>query len=89
MVSLISSCYTASTSNGTTAGTYIRGLETTATYEPSTQQFVLHSPTLTSIKWWPGTCKCCPSAAAAVVSYSVLWLLQWVTLPHMLLLLLD
>ena len=70
MVSLISSCCTASTSNGTTAGTYIRGLETTATYEPSTQQFILHSPTLTSIKWWPGTCKCCPSAAA-VVSYSV------------------
>ncbi|XP_036383996.1 peroxisomal acyl-coenzyme A oxidase 1 isoform X1 [Megalops cyprinoides] len=35
-------------------GTHIRALETTATYDPSTQEFVLNSPTVTSIKWWPG-----------------------------------
>ncbi|XP_053613248.1 probable peroxisomal acyl-coenzyme A oxidase 1 [Plodia interpunctella] len=35
-------------------GTFIRGLETTATYDPNTKEFVLHSPTLTSYKWWPG-----------------------------------
>eukprot|EP00879_Flechtneria_rotunda_P021197 GHRR01022330.1.p1 GENE.GHRR01022330.1~~GHRR01022330.1.p1 ORF type:complete len:634 (+),score=214.56 GHRR01022330.1:589-2490(+) len=35
-------------------GTFVRGLETTATYDASTQEFVLHSPTLTSTKWWPG-----------------------------------
>ena len=35
-------------------GTFIRGLETTATYDPSTKEFVLNSPTLTSYKWWPG-----------------------------------
>jgi len=35
-------------------GTFIRGLETTATYDPSTEEFVLNSPTLTSYKWWPG-----------------------------------
>ncbi|KAI8488215.1 Peroxisomal acyl-coenzyme A oxidase 1 [Branchiostoma belcheri] len=35
-------------------GTFVRGLETTATYDPSTQEFVIHSPTLTSTKWWPG-----------------------------------
>ncbi|PAA84744.1 hypothetical protein BOX15_Mlig009939g1 [Macrostomum lignano] len=35
-------------------GTFLRGIETTATYDPSSQQFVLHSPTTTSIKWWPG-----------------------------------
>ena len=36
-------------------GTYLRGLETTATYDKSTQEFVIHSPTLTSIKFWPGS----------------------------------
>ncbi|KAA0723829.1 Peroxisomal acyl-coenzyme A oxidase 1 [Triplophysa tibetana] len=35
-------------------GTHIRGLETTATYHPATQEFVLNSPTISSIKWWPG-----------------------------------
>jgi len=35
-------------------GSYIRGLETTATYDPKTQEFILNSPTLTSLKWWPG-----------------------------------
>ncbi|XP_052748854.1 probable peroxisomal acyl-coenzyme A oxidase 1 [Galleria mellonella] len=35
-------------------GTFIRGLETTATYDPATEEFVLHSPTLTAYKWWPG-----------------------------------
>ncbi|XP_052748855.1 probable peroxisomal acyl-coenzyme A oxidase 1 [Galleria mellonella] len=35
-------------------GTFLRGLETTATYDPATEEFVLHSPTLTAYKWWPG-----------------------------------
>uniref|UniRef100_A0AAY5KYY4 Acyl-coenzyme A oxidase n=1 Tax=Esox lucius TaxID=8010 RepID=A0AAY5KYY4_ESOLU len=35
-------------------GTHLRGLETTATYDPATQEFVLNSPTVSSIKWWPG-----------------------------------
>lgn len=38
-------------------GTFVRGLETTATYDPSTKEFVLNSPTLTSYKWWPGGCE--------------------------------
>lgn len=35
-------------------GSFVRGLETTATYNPSTKTFTLHSPTLSSTKWWPG-----------------------------------
>lgn len=35
-------------------GTFIRGLETTATYDSKTEEFILNSPTLTSFKWWPG-----------------------------------
>ncbi len=35
-------------------GTFVRGLETTATYDPQTEHFIIHSPTLTSTKWWPG-----------------------------------
>lgn len=35
-------------------GTFVRGLETTATYDAEKEEFILHSPTLTSTKWWPG-----------------------------------
>jgi hypothetical protein len=31
-------------------GTFIRGLETTATYDPKTKEFVLHSPQITAYK---------------------------------------
>ncbi|EDO36279.1 predicted protein [Nematostella vectensis] len=36
-------------------GTFIRAIETTATYDTTTQEFVLHSPSLTAAKWWPGS----------------------------------
>jgi len=36
-------------------GSNVRGLETTATFDPDTDEIVLHSPTLTSTKWWPGS----------------------------------
>lgn len=32
----------------------LRDIETTATFDPSTDQFILNSPTLTSTKWWIG-----------------------------------
>ncbi|XP_064597795.1 peroxisomal acyl-coenzyme A oxidase 1-like [Liolophura sinensis] len=35
-------------------GTFIRGLETTATFDPKTDEFVMNTPSLTSMKWWPG-----------------------------------
>nr|XP_053644076.1 LOW QUALITY PROTEIN: peroxisomal acyl-coenzyme A oxidase 1-like [Cherax quadricarinatus] len=35
-------------------GTFVRGLETRATYDPQFEEFVLHTPTITATKWWPG-----------------------------------
>ncbi|KAF8190757.1 peroxisomal oxidase [Mycena galopus ATCC 62051] len=35
-------------------GTNVRRLETTAIYLPETREFEIHSPTLTSTKWWIG-----------------------------------
>ncbi|OBR04555.1 Acyl-coenzyme A oxidase [Colletotrichum higginsianum IMI 349063] len=36
-------------------GSNVRGLETTATWDPSDKTFVLHSPHLTASKWWIGS----------------------------------
>eukprot|EP00931_Biecheleriopsis_adriatica_P042963 TRINITY_DN24525_c0_g1_i2.p1 TRINITY_DN24525_c0_g1~~TRINITY_DN24525_c0_g1_i2.p1 ORF type:complete len:684 (+),score=155.84 TRINITY_DN24525_c0_g1_i2:41-2092(+) len=44
-------------------GSNLRGLETTATYDKGTQEFIIHSPTLTSMKWWPTGMYCCTHAA--------------------------
>ena len=35
-------------------GSFLRGLETTATYLPDTEEFDIHSPSITSTKWWIG-----------------------------------
>ncbi|ORZ25629.1 acyl-CoA dehydrogenase/oxidase C-terminal [Absidia repens] len=35
-------------------GSNVQGLETTATYIPETNEFEIHSPTLTASKWWIG-----------------------------------
>eukprot|EP01018_Ginkgo_biloba_P002585 Gb_39042 [translate_table: standard] len=35
-------------------GSNVQGLETTATFDPNSDEFILNSPTLTSSKWWPG-----------------------------------
>lgn len=35
-------------------GSDVAGIETTATFDKATDEFVIHSPTLTSIKMWPG-----------------------------------
>ena len=36
-------------------GSNVAGIETTATFDKSTDQFIIHSPTVTSSKFWPGT----------------------------------
>jgi len=35
-------------------GTFVRGIETTATLDLETDEFVIHSPSLSSTKFWPG-----------------------------------
>ncbi|XP_075794518.1 peroxisomal acyl-coenzyme A oxidase 2 [Pelodiscus sinensis] len=35
-------------------GTFLRGLETTATFDTSTQEFTLNTPRISAMKWWPG-----------------------------------
>ena len=40
------------------AGTFLRGLETTATYDAASEEFIMDSPTITASKWWPGDRKC-------------------------------
>ena len=36
-------------------GSNVQGIETTATWDQSAKEFVLHSPHLTSAKWWNGS----------------------------------
>jgi acyl-CoA oxidase len=36
------------------AGSFVRGIQTTATFDEKTDEFVVHSPTLSSTKFWPG-----------------------------------
>lgn len=36
-------------------GSNVRGLETTATWNPDDKTFTLHSPALTASKWWIGS----------------------------------
>ncbi|KAF4320545.1 hypothetical protein BBO99_00005719 [Phytophthora kernoviae] len=35
-------------------GSNVQGLETTAFFDQTNQEFIINSPTLTSRKWWPG-----------------------------------
>ena len=43
-------------------GSNVRGLETTATLDVSKQEWEIHSPTLTSLKWWPTGMYACTHA---------------------------
>jgi len=37
-------------------GSDISSLETTATFDKETDEFVIHTPTPTATKWWAGDC---------------------------------
>ncbi|EDV23301.1 uncharacterized protein TRIADDRAFT_27529 [Trichoplax adhaerens] len=52
-------------------GTFLRGLETKATYDVSSREFIVNSPTITSMKWWPGGLgKTCNYAVIAAQLYT-------------------
>src|SRR5262249_19096665 len=36
-------------------GTFVRGIETTATFDSTADAFVINTPTITSTKYWPGS----------------------------------
>lgn len=36
-------------------GSNVRGIETTAKWDPKSKEFIIHSPTLTASKWWNGS----------------------------------
>mmetsp|Transcript_1772 Transcript_1772/g.1220 ORF Transcript_1772/g.1220 Transcript_1772/m.1220 type:complete len:104 (-) Transcript_1772:1412-1723(-) len=35
-------------------GSNVQGLETTATFDKENDQFIIHSPTISAAKFWPG-----------------------------------
>ena len=35
-------------------GSYVPGIQTLATFDKATQEFVIHTPSITAIKFWPG-----------------------------------
>ena len=35
-------------------GSNVQGLETTATFDVKSDEFIIHTPTITATKWWPG-----------------------------------
>lgn len=35
-------------------GTFLRGLQTTATFDADSDEFVLDTPSVSAYKWWPG-----------------------------------
>jgi flavocytochrome c len=48
-------------------GSNVRGLQTTAVYNKKTEEFILNTPTLQSIKWWPG---CLGKVGTHIVLYA-------------------
>lgn len=47
-------------------GSNLHGIETTATFDPDTDEFVMNSPTLSSTKFWSGTLGCWATHAIVV-----------------------
>lgn len=52
-------------------GSNIRGLETTATFDEATGDFILNSPNLSSIKWWNSGCGAVATHGAVFASLRI------------------
>ncbi|KAI9097159.1 acyl-CoA dehydrogenase/oxidase C-terminal [Phlyctochytrium arcticum] len=52
-------------------GSNVAGLETTATYDESSDEFIIHTPTVTATKWWIG-------GAAQTATHSVVFAQMYV-----------
>ena len=39
-------------------GSDVSGLETTATFDKDTDEFIIHTPSIKAIKWYPGDMGC-------------------------------
>lgn len=50
-------------------GSNVRGLETTAKWDPVKKEFEIHSPTLTASKWWNGSMGRTATHAVSVRAY--------------------
>jgi acyl-CoA oxidase len=35
-------------------GSNVAGIQTTATYDKKTDEFIINTPSITATKWWPG-----------------------------------
>lgn len=53
-------------------GSFIQGMETTATLDTETDEFVIHSPTITAAKWWVAVV--CPLGRSHVVLCAFSWI---------------
>ena len=45
-------------------GSDVSNLETTATFDEKTDEFIIHTPNLKAAKWWPGLLGCFATHAA-------------------------
>ena len=52
-------------------GSFVRGIETTATFDKDSDEFVIHSPTVTSTKFWPAGLGCSTTHGAVMAKLIV------------------
>ena len=56
-------------------GSNAKGIQTTATYDSATNEFIIHTPNDMALKWWIG-------ASAELANYSAVWAQLYVNGKH-------